>query len=125
MPQRWPTSSTASVGVTPKKSDIVLPATTDDGATEARFMLMIILPEYDANWHQKCTFFPLTLEDKTTDLDTVIFVLAVGNPIHYGVQVEFWSNLTIFRCDDPSKIDKFAIFQFFFNFFTFFAVFQD
>ena len=72
--------------------------------------LMISLPEYDANWHQKCTFFPLTLEDKTTDLDTEIFVLAVGNPIHYGVQVEFWSNLTIFRCDDPSKIDKFAIF---------------
>ena len=72
--------------------------------------LMIIIPEYDANWHQKCTFFPLTLEDKTTDLDTVIFVLAVGNRIHYGVQVEFWSNLTIFRCDDPSKIDKFAIF---------------
>ena len=73
-------------------------------------MLMISLPEYDANWHQKCTFFPLALEDKTTDLDTEIFVLAVGNPIHYGVQVEFWSNLTIFRRDDPSKIDKFAIF---------------
>ena len=72
--------------------------------------LMISLPEYDANWHQKCTFFPLTLEDKTTDLDTEIFVLAVVNPIHYGVQVEFWSNLTIFRCDDPLKIDKFAIF---------------
>ena len=72
--------------------------------------LMISLPEYDANWHQKCTFFPLALEDKTTDLDTEIFVLAVGNPIHYGVQVEFWSNLTIFRRDDPSKIDKFAIF---------------
>ena len=79
-------------------------------ATPALRSLMIILPEYDANWHQKCTFFPLTLEDKTTDLDTEIFVLVVGNPIHYGVQVEFWSNLTIFRFDDPSKIDKFAIF---------------
>ena len=74
---------------------------------------MIILPEYDANWHQKCTSFPLTREDRTTDLDTEIFVLVVGNPIHYGVQVEFWTNLTIFRCYDPSKIDNFAIFRFF------------
>ena len=86
---------------------------------------MIILSEYDANWHQKCTFFPLTLEEKTTNLDTSIFVLVVGNPLHYGVQVEFWSNHTIFRCDGPSKIDNFAIFRFFENFFTFFEVFQD
>ena len=33
---------------------------------------MIILSEYDANWHQKCTFFPLTLEEKTNNLDTKI-----------------------------------------------------
>ena len=42
--QRWPTSSTATVGVTPKKSDIVLPATTDHGATEAHFMLSLQRP---------------------------------------------------------------------------------
>ena len=74
---------------------------------------MIILSEYDANWHQKCTFFPLTLEEKTNNLDTKIFVLVVGNPIHYVVKVEFWSNFPIFRCDGPSKIDNFAIFLFF------------
>ena len=73
-------------------------------------LLMIILSEYDANWHQKCTFFSLTLEEKTNNLDTKIFALVVGNPIHNGVQVEFWSNFSIFRCDGPSKIDNFAIF---------------
>ena len=64
-------------------------------------------------------------KDKTTDFDTEIFVLVVGNQIHYGVQVEFWTNLTICRCDDPSQSDNFAIFRFFRKFFTFLAVFQD
>ena len=46
IPQRWP--STASVGVTPKKSDIVLPATDDQGATEARFMMSLQRPGLEA-----------------------------------------------------------------------------
>ena len=85
---------------------------------------MIILSEYDANWHQKCTFFPLTLEEKTNNLDTKIFVLVVGNPIHYGVKVEFWSNFPIFRCDGPSKIDNLQFFYFFKNFLHFLQYFR-